>query len=164
MFRSRLYLKGHVNGWTSAPELSVRWWNQRNADYGAGFMMMMYLVDQLGGGPAMRQLVQDSSTGGVGVRNLAIAPPNGQGGKIGSNMNDVFANFSIAATLDSDQGIYGYANLTFETLALVLFSVRLNLLRLIPIGQLLILQQVIKPKHGEFARSSSHQEVLHQHP
>ena len=104
-------LRGHVNGWTSAPELSVRWWNQRNADYGAGFMMMMYLVDQLGGGPAMRQLVQDSSTGGVGVRNLAIAPPNGQGGKIGSNMNDVFANFSIAATLDSDQGIYGYANL-----------------------------------------------------
>ena len=34
---------------------------------------MMYLVDQLGGGPAMRQIVQDSSTGGVGVRNLAAS-------------------------------------------------------------------------------------------
>ena len=31
---------------------------------------MMYLVDQLGGGPAMRQLVQDSSTGGVGLETL----------------------------------------------------------------------------------------------
>ena len=26
-------------------------------------------------------------------------------------MNEAFANFSIAATLDSDQGIYGYPNL-----------------------------------------------------
>ena len=114
-------LRGHVNGWTSAPELSVRWWNQRNADYGAGFMMMMYLVDQLGGGPAMRQLVQDSSTGGVGVRNLAIAPPNGQGGKIGSNMNDVFANFLLLQHLIPIKVFTDTQTPTFETLALVLF-------------------------------------------
>ena len=30
-------LTGHVNAWTGAPT-SVRWWNQRIADYGAGYM------------------------------------------------------------------------------------------------------------------------------
>ena len=70
-------LTGHVNGWTQNSALSVRWWNQRNADYGAGFMLMMYLVDHLGGGPAMRQLVQDGATGGSGITNLATAPANG---------------------------------------------------------------------------------------
>ena len=104
-------LTGHVNGWTQNSGLSVRWWNQRNADYGAGFMLMMYLVDHLGGGPAMRQLVQDGATGGSGITNLATAPANGQAGLVGTTMDQVFANFSVAATLDSDQGIYGYSNL-----------------------------------------------------
>ncbi|MEC9161974.1 MAG: PKD domain-containing protein, partial [Candidatus Thermoplasmatota archaeon] len=104
-------LTGHVNGWTQNSALSVRWWNQRNADYGAGFMLMMYLVDHLGGGPAMRQLVQDGATGGSGITNLATAPANGQAGLVGTTMDQVFANFSVAATLDSDQGIYGYSNL-----------------------------------------------------
>ena len=100
-----------MNGWTQNSALSVRWWNQRNADYGAGFMLMMYLVDHLGGGPAMRQLVQDGATGGSGITNLATAPANGQAGLVGTTMDQVFANFSVAATLDSDQGIYGYSNL-----------------------------------------------------
>ena len=104
-------LRGHVNGWTQASGLSVRWWNQRNADYGAGFMLMMYLVDHLGGGPAMRQLVQDGATGGAGISKLATAPANGNPGAVGRTMDEIFANFSIAATLDSDQGIYGYSNL-----------------------------------------------------
>ena len=104
-------LRGHVNGWTQASELSVRWWNQRNADYGAGFMLMMYLVDHLGGGPAMRQLVQDSATGGAGISKLAAAPANGNAGVIGRTMEEVFANFSVAVTLDSDQGVFGYSNL-----------------------------------------------------
>ena len=56
-------LYGHVNAWTSASELSVRWWNQRPADYGGGFIFLLYLADHLGGGPAIRNLVQDSSTG-----------------------------------------------------------------------------------------------------
>ena len=90
-------LTGHVNGWTQNSGLSVRWWNQRNADYGAGFMLMMYLVDHLGGGPAMRQLVQDGATGGSGITNLATAPANGQAGLVGTTMDQVFANFSVAA-------------------------------------------------------------------
>tara|TARA_B100000459_G_scaffold46969_1_gene24541 strand:- start:554 stop:4732 length:4179 start_codon:yes stop_codon:yes gene_type:complete len=104
-------LAGHLNGWTQSSDLSVRWWNQRNADYGAGFMFTMYLADHLGGGPAIRQLVQDSATGGLGVQNLALSPVSGQAGKIGRTMGEIFANFSIAATIDSDQGIYGYSNL-----------------------------------------------------
>jgi PKD repeat protein len=104
-------LTGHVNAWTSSPNLSVRWWNQRIADYGAGYMFNMYLAEHLGGGPAVRQLVQDSATGGQGVVNLALSPQSGQSGKIGRTMSEVFANFSIAATLDSDQGILGYPNL-----------------------------------------------------
>ena len=104
-------LTGHVNAWTGAPEQSVRWWNQRIADYGAGYMFTMYLAEHLGGGPAVRQLVQDSATGGRGVENLLLSPQSGQVGLLGRTMNEAFANFSIAATLDSDQGIYGYPNL-----------------------------------------------------
>ncbi|MBL6743316.1 MAG: PKD domain-containing protein [Candidatus Poseidonia sp.] len=104
-------LTGHVNAWTGAPEQSVRWWNQRIADYGAGYMFTMYLAEHLGGGPAVRQLVQDSATGGKGVENLALSPQAGQVGLLGRTMGEIFANFSIAATLDSDQGIYGYPNL-----------------------------------------------------
>jgi len=104
-------LTGHVNAWTTSPDLSVRWWNQRIADYGAGYMFTMYLAEHLGGGPAVRQLVQDSATGGQGVVNLALSPQSGQSGKVGTIMSEIFANFSIAATLDSDQGIWGYPNL-----------------------------------------------------
>ena len=104
-------LRGHVNAWTGSPEQSVRWWNQRIADYGAGYLFMMYLAEHLGGGPAIRQLVQDSATGGRGVENLALSPLVGQVGLMGRTMSEVFANFSIAVTLDADQGIYGYPNL-----------------------------------------------------
>ena len=68
-------LVSHLNQWTESSELSVRWWNQRFADYGAGFIFTMYLADHLGGGAAVRQLVQDSATGGVGVEKLALSPP-----------------------------------------------------------------------------------------
>ena len=74
-------------------------------------MFTMYLADHLGGGSAVRQLVQDSATGGSGVVNLALSPPSGQIGSIGRTMNQIFANFSIAAVLDSSQGIYGFSNL-----------------------------------------------------
>ena len=104
-------LVSHLNQWTQSPELSIRWWNQRFADYGAGFIFTMYLADHLGGGPAVRQLVQDSSTGGVSVQNLALSPPSGQPGMIGRTMSEIFANFSVAAFLDSEQGIYGFSNL-----------------------------------------------------
>ena len=104
-------LVSHLNQWTASSELSVRWWNQRFADYGAGFIFTMYLADHLGGGPAVRQLVQDSATGGLGVENLALSPVSGQSGMLGRTMGEIFANFSIAAVLDSDQGIYGFSNL-----------------------------------------------------
>ena len=110
-FGSDSTLVSHLNQWTEAPELSIRWWNQRFADYGAGFIFTMYLADHLGGGPAVRQLVQDSATGGVSVQNLALSPPAGQPGMIGRTMSEIFANFSVAAFLDSDQGIYGFSNL-----------------------------------------------------
>ena len=107
-------LVSHVNQWTAAPELSVRWWNQRFADYGAGYLFTMYLQDHLGGGPAVRQLVQDPATGGAGVRNLLLSPLAGQVGMLGRTMGEAFANFSIAVTLDSDQGIYGFPNLNLN--------------------------------------------------
>ncbi len=110
-FGSDSTLVSHLNQWTEAPELSIRWWNQRFADYGAGFIFTMYLADHLGGGPAVRQLVQDSATGGASVQNLALSPPSGQPGMIGRTMSEIFANFSVAAFLDSDQGIYGFSNL-----------------------------------------------------
>ena len=104
-------LYGHVNAWTSASELSVRWWNQRPADYGGGFIFLLYLADHLGGGPAIRKLAQDSSTGAAGIEDLARNPIDAPPGVIGRDFIDIYTNFTIAATLDSDQGIYGMSNL-----------------------------------------------------
>ena len=104
-------LYGHVNAWTSSSQYSVRWWNQRIADYGGGFIFLLYLADHLGGGPAVRQLVQSSATGAAAIENLARSPIGGTPGMIGTDFRDIFANFTIASTLDSDQGIYGLSNL-----------------------------------------------------
>ncbi len=41
---------GHANSWAQQPHISVRWWNQSLADYGAGFLFMLYLASKLGGG------------------------------------------------------------------------------------------------------------------
>ena len=46
-------LTGHANSWTESSNLSVRWWNQRIGDYGAGFLMMLYVVDAIGGPTAV---------------------------------------------------------------------------------------------------------------
>ena len=104
-------LYGHVNAWTSSSDLSVRWWNQRPADYGGGFIFLLYLADHLGGGPAIRKLAQDSSTGAAGIEDLARNPVGATPGVIGRDFIDIWTNFTIAATLDSDQGIYGMSNL-----------------------------------------------------
>ena len=104
-------LYGHVNAWTTASHHSVRWWNQRIADYGGGFIFLLYLADHLGGGPAIRKLAQDSSTGASGIEDLARNPVGVTPGIIGRDFIDIFTNFTIASTLDSDQGIYGMSNL-----------------------------------------------------
>ena len=104
-------LYGHVNAWTSASYHSVRWWNQRIADYGGGFIFLLYLADHLGGGPAIRKLAQDSSTGASGIEDLARNPIGATPGTIGRDFIDIYTNFTIAATLDSEQGIYGISNL-----------------------------------------------------
>ena len=104
-------LYGHVNAWTTASHHSVRWWNQRIADYGGGFIFLLYLADHLGGGPAVRKLAQDSSTGASGIEDLARNPVGATPGVIGRDFIDIYTNFTIASTLDSDQGIYGMSNL-----------------------------------------------------
>ena len=104
-------LYGHVNAWTSSSQYSVRWWNQRIADYGGGFIFLLYIADHLGGGPAVRQLVQSSADGAAGIEYVARSPVGATPGVIGRDFRDIFANFTIAATLDSDQGIYGLSNL-----------------------------------------------------
>jgi len=104
-------LTGHSNAWTSASGTSVRWWNQRIADYGGGFIFMLYLADHLGGGPAIRNLVADTAVGATAIENLGRSPPGGSPNILGDNFDDMFANFTIAATLDSSQGIYGMSNL-----------------------------------------------------
>ena len=110
-FGAQSSLTSHSNAWATSPELSVRWWNQRLADYGAGFLFMLYLADHLGGGPAIRALVADTTTGGRSIENLARNPISGPSGVIGTTMSEIFANFSAAATLDSSQGILGLSNI-----------------------------------------------------
>ena len=103
-------LSGHANEWSQNSNISVRWWNQRIADYGGGFMFLMYLADKLGGGAAISSLVADSATGGVGIENLARNPQAGSTA-IGETMSDIFANFTAAVALDSAQGAFGFSNI-----------------------------------------------------
>lgn len=103
-------LSQHANEWSQNSNISVRWWNQRIADYGGGFMFLMYLADKLGGGAAISSLVADSATGGVGIENLARNPQAGSTA-IGETMSDIFANFTAAVALDSAQGAFGFSNI-----------------------------------------------------
>ena len=107
---------GHANAWTQNASASVRWWNQRIGDYGAGFMFMLFLADNLGGGSAIRQLVADTLTGGVGIVDLAqtLGP---SGTPIGTTMSDIFANFTASVTLDhGTQAEFGLDNIDmYET-------------------------------------------------
>jgi len=107
---------GHANAWTQNASASVRWWNQRIGDYGAGFMFMLFLADNLGGGSAIRQLVTDTQTGGQGIVDLAqtLGP---SGTPIGTTMSDIFANFTASVTLDhGTQAEFGLDNIDmYET-------------------------------------------------
>ncbi|MEE2747732.1 MAG: PKD domain-containing protein [Candidatus Thermoplasmatota archaeon] len=107
---------GHANEWTQNASASVRWWNQRLADYGAGFMFMLFLADNLGGGAAIRQLVADTLTGGQGIIDLAQTLGPG-GTPIGTTMSDIFANFTASVTLDhGTQAEFGLSNIDmYET-------------------------------------------------
>jgi PKD repeat protein len=106
-------LYGHVNAWSQRSSESVRWWDQSEdtADYGGGFIFLLYLADHLGGGAAIRNLAADTSTGSMGVENLGQNPIGVPSGYIGDDFNSIWKNFSIAATLDSDQSIYGLSNI-----------------------------------------------------
>ena len=105
-------LIGHTNAWTSNPGVSVRWWAQKEdtSDYGGAFLFMLYLHDQFGGAAAVQQLVADQRTGYLGIENLAQNAPSGQS-NIGTTMSEIFANFAIAASLDSDQDPHGIDSL-----------------------------------------------------
>jgi len=107
-------LTGHANAWSQDSSLSVRWWNGRMADYGAGFMFLLYLADKLGGGAAIQRLVADTATGGVAIENLAQSPETGATA-IGTTMSEIYANFSAAVSLDSAQGAFGFSNLDLTT-------------------------------------------------
>ena len=109
-------LTGHSNAWTQDSGISVRWWNQRIADYGGGFIFLLWLADHLGGGPAIRQLVANTQTGAAGILTLAQTPPNNAGMILGTTFDEIFANFTIAATLDSSNGIYGLSNIAMTDL------------------------------------------------
>ena len=102
---------GHANSWAQQPHISVRWWNQSLADYGAGFLFMLYLASKLGGGQAIQSLVADTATGGAGIVNIANNPVPGSPGQIGNSMTDIFANFSVATLLDDSQHPYGLDNI-----------------------------------------------------
>ncbi len=103
-------LTGHANSWTQSSNLSVRWWNQRTGDYGAGFLMMLYVVDTMGGPNAFQRLIADTSRGAQGIVNLALSPEPGST-PVGTTFSDIFANFSAAVTLDSNQLGLGFTNL-----------------------------------------------------
>ncbi|MEE2812620.1 MAG: PKD domain-containing protein, partial [Candidatus Thermoplasmatota archaeon] len=103
---------GHANGWATNASCSVRWWNQRtDCDYGAGFLFMLFLADNLGGGAAIQQLVADTRTGGNGIIHLAQTR-GWSNTPIGETMSDIFANFTASVALDhSSQPEFGLDNI-----------------------------------------------------
>jgi PKD repeat protein len=111
-------LRRNANDWASGgwddiyngSLVGLRWFNGRTSDYGSGFLFMTYLADKLGGAPAIRRLIADTSLGGSGIENLARNPEFGST-LIGSTMSEIFANFSAAVVLDSPQGAFGFSNL-----------------------------------------------------
>ena len=110
-FGAESTLIGHSNSWTSNASMSLRWWNQRLGDYGGGFLMMLYLADKFGGGQAIQSLVADQATGAQGIERLARNPVVGAPANVGTDFDDIFANFTAAVTLDSQQGRFGLSNI-----------------------------------------------------
>ncbi len=102
-----------ANSWTQNSSTSLRWWDGRDSDSGSSFLFLSYLADKLGGPSGIRQLISDPSLGGNGVENLARNPGSGST-PIGLTMSEIFANFSAAITLDSDQGAFGFSEIDLE--------------------------------------------------
>ena len=112
-FGSNINLENNVNSWSDNSSKSLRWWNDRSSDYGSSFLFLSYLNEKLGGAPSIRELVSDITTGGSGIENLAKSPGPGST-PIGETMSEIFANFSAAVTLDSQQGAFGFENIDLE--------------------------------------------------
>ena len=112
-FGATTQLHEGANSWTQNSSSSLRWWDGRPSDRGASFLFFTYLSDKLGGATGISQLVSDSSIGGNGIENLARNPGPGST-PIGSTMSEIFANFSAAITLDSDQGAFGFSEIELQ--------------------------------------------------
>ena len=99
-----------ANSWTQNSTTSLRWWDGRTSDMGSSFLFLSYLSDKLGGSTGIQQLISNPSLGGNGIENLARNPGPGST-PIGLTMSEIFANFSAAITLDSDQGAFGFSEI-----------------------------------------------------
>ena len=104
------HLEERANSWTQNSTTSLRWWDGRTSDMGSSFLFLSYLSDKLGGSTGIQQLISDPSLGGNGIENLARNPGPGST-PIGLTMSEIFANFSAAITLDSDQGAFGFSEI-----------------------------------------------------
>ena len=103
-------LEVRANSWTQNSTMSLRWWDGRTSDMGSSFLFLSYLADKLGGGPGIQQLISNPSLGGNGIENLARNPGPGST-PVGLTMSEIFANFSAAVMLDSDQGAFGFSEI-----------------------------------------------------
>jgi len=111
-FGTSVELEEKANSWSLNSNKSLRWWDDRESDRGAGFLFMTYLEDKLGGPSSISSLIADGSLGGSGIENLARNPGPGST-PIGKTMSEIFANFSAAITLDSSQGAFGFSDIDF---------------------------------------------------
>ena len=79
----------------------------------AGFLFLMYLSDKLAGHLQYQLWLQILIPEGRGLRIWLLIPfldlP-----PIGTTMSDIFANFTLAVSIDSGQGAFGFSNLDFE--------------------------------------------------
>lgn len=94
----------HINAFAQAPSTSLVAWEDRNANYGASYLFILYLYERYGVVP-IRDIVSSTTVGIAGI-NSALAP-------YGTNMNAVFRNWVVANYLNDTSiyaGRYGYTH------------------------------------------------------
>ena len=88
---------GHFNSWSGQANHSIRMWNARQSDYGAGAAFAMYLYG-IYGSDGIRSIFQNTANSVTSIEQLAA---NQASNLIGYEINDIIANFTAAMVIDS---------------------------------------------------------------
>ena len=100
----------YVDGYLAAPEVSLTYANTPNIYYGGAFMLLLYLYEQYGGAPLIRQIVEEDALGQQAIEN---ALQERGGSPTEERFADAFLNWGLANWLNNTTRAkqLGYQNL-----------------------------------------------------